>query len=102
MDDHACGADPAAEENILGYLPYDELKVHAMSKGQASKIKANIDAVTKKDKLMWNQVCPKYLRRWPCLPHGCKTFLMEIFAGCAMLTSVAHYAYGYISNQRAH
>ena len=72
VDDHACGADPAAEEHTLGYLAYDELKVHAMSKGQANMIKANVDAVTKKDKLMWNQVCPKYLRRRPCLPHGCK------------------------------
>ena len=70
--DHACGADPAAEEHTLGYLAYDELKVHAMSKGQANKIKANVDVVTKKDKLMWNQVCPKYLRRRPCLPHGCE------------------------------
>ena len=47
---------------------------------QANKVKANVDAVAKEDKLMRNQTCPKYLRRRPCLPHGCKIFL--IFAGC--------------------
>ena len=98
VDDHALGADPAAGEQTLGYLAYDELKVHSMSKSQANKVKANFDVVSKKDKLMWNQMCPKYLRKRPCL-HGCKTFLMEIFAGCAVLTSVAHFAHGYPTSE---
>ena len=98
VDDHTLGADPAAGEQTLGYLAYDELKVHSMSKSQANKVKANFDVVSKKDKLMWNQMCPKYLRKRPCL-HGCKTFLMEIFAGCAVLTSVAHFAHGYPTSE---
>ena len=58
VDDHSTGADPAAGELTLGYLAYDELKVHSMSKSQANKVKNNVEAVSKKDKLMWNQIIP--------------------------------------------
>ena len=94
LDAHSAD-EPDEPEAVVGYLAFDQLPVHAMSKQQAGRVKEHVDTVTKKDKLLWNQVCPRHLRRRPCLPHGCKTLLMEIFAGCAMLTAVAHRDYGY-------
>ena len=89
-DDNNTGEEPLA----LGYLAFDGMKTHAMSKGQATRHKENLDNVKGKDKLLWNQVCPYNLRRRPCVPRGCRTFLLEVF-GCAMLTGVLHHGYGY-------
>ena len=83
----------------MSYLAYDEMKAHTMSKNQASRVKESLESTSKKDKLMWNQVCPKNYRKRPCLPHGCRTLLLEVFAGCAMLSSVAHYSFGYPTSE---
>ena len=82
------------EVPAIGYLSYDEMLPQVLSKGQTSTLRNHIDGISGRDKVLWNQLCKRKVHRRVCLPRGCKTFLLEIFAGCAMLTSLAHYSYG--------
>ena len=79
-----------------GYIAVDEMKKHSMSRHQSTTFRAGVQALKGQDRIVWNQLGPdEPSRRRPYLPKGCKTLLMEIFAGCAMLTSLAHYTFGY-------
>ena len=76
----------------VGFLAIDEMRSKHMTSKQAQAVKNNMGEPKKKDRLVWNRLCPNEARRRPALPRGCKTFLFEIFAGCAMLSTLAHYA----------
>ena len=76
----------------VGFLAIDEMRSRSMTSKQGQTVKNGVDDLRKKDRLVWNRLCPGEARRRPALPRGCKTFLMEIFAGCAMLSTLAHYA----------
>ena len=78
--------------NDLGFLAIDEMRSQHMTQKQAQAVRNNVDELKKKDRLVWNNLCPGEARRRPALPRGCKTFLFEVFAGCAMLSTLAHYA----------
>ena len=78
-----------AEEPLLQerYLNVDETPTKVLSRAQKKQLKQDIYEVEKQDVSMWSTLQGKKHRT--ALPRGCGVFLMEIFAGCAMLTTMA-------------
>ena len=76
----------------VGFLAIDEMKSQHMTSKQAQHVRNGMDEMKKKDRWVWNKLYPNEARKRTPLPRGCKTFLLEIFAGCAMLSTLAHYA----------
>ena len=74
----------------LGFLAIDGLASKTMTGKQAQMVKNGVDNIKKKDRLVWNRLCPRGARRRLALPRGCRTFFLEIFSGCAMLSTLAH------------
>ena len=75
--------------NEVAYYTFDAEKARVMNKTQHSKFKDGVDGVKSKDRHLWNQIKPSRQRKYHELPRGCKTFLLEVFAGAAMLTQMA-------------
>ncbi|CAE7536321.1 RE2 [Symbiodinium microadriaticum] len=84
----ADGKDSDAEKEVA-YYTFDAEKARVMNKTQHFRVKEGVDGVKSKDRHMWNQIKPNRQRRHHELPRGCKTFLLEVFAGAAMLTQMA-------------
>ena len=80
------------EPTDIGFLAIDEMKSRSVTSKQAQAVRNGVDDLKKKDRLVWNRLSPGDARRRPALPRGCRTFLMEVFAGCAMLSTLAHYS----------
>ena len=59
-----------------------------MNKGQRHKFEIGIKEVAARDHHMWNQLASKQCKRnsQNLLPRGCRTFLLELFTGAALLT----------------
>ena len=93
MDDSDI-ANYSTEDQSPSYVATDALKSHAMGKTQATAFRSELGNIKNHDKLLWNQMCKQPTRKRVCLPRGCRTFLMDIFAGCAALTSLAQYSFG--------
>ena len=88
--------DPEEEqpECDIGYFAVDNEQPHVMSKQQHTRVKEGTAAVRARDRHLWSQVRPFRHRRSAELPRGCRTFLLEIFAGAAILTQVAYQDWG--------
>ena len=88
--------DPEEEqpECDIGYFAVDSEQPHVMSKQQHTRVKEGTAAVRARDRHLWSQVRPFRHRRSAELPRGCRTFLLEIFAGAAILTQVAYQDWG--------
>lgn len=71
------------------YIPLTEGKIKTLSKGQKKHLQETLDDVQKEDTAMWSTLKGQSLRPRRMLPRGCKTFLMEVFAGAATLSVVA-------------
>ena len=73
------------------YLAVDELKKTTLTKGQKKQLTQTINEVKDKNSHLWN--CPRSTRglaqQPQILPKGCRTFLLEIFAGAALLSLLA-------------
>ena len=71
------------------HLPLSSGSLKNMSKGQKKQLQDCLEAMEKEDCALWSTVSdrPRRLRRM--MPKGCKTFMMEIFAGAATLSYVA-------------
>ena len=69
------------------FMPLDEQKCHKMNKQQKKHFQQDLSEVQAQDQAMWTALYAQPRPRQ--LPRGCKTFLLEIFAGAAMLTSMA-------------
>lgn len=69
------------------FLSLENEKKKTMSKGQKKMIEQSIQEVQASDISMWSTL--RGHRSMSPLPKGCKVFLMEIFAGAAVLTSMA-------------
>ena len=87
----AMPADSQVDEmdKEVAYYTFDAEKARVMNKTQHFRVKEGVDGVKSKDRHMWNQIKPSRHRRHHELPRGCKTFLLEVFAGAAMLTQMA-------------
>lgn len=69
------------------YVPIEEEQSKTLTKGQKRKLKEEVDEVHQADFSMWSRLRGR--RNAVCLPRGCGAFLMEVFAGAAVLTSMA-------------
>ena len=99
-DDEESG-DPTSDlkdEDLHGaataYLSFDEMPGRTMNKSQTAKVDHGIKEVTQQDHHMWNQISGGRARRHSLLPRGCRTFLLEIFAGAAILSHIVASDYG--------
>ena len=95
IDEHDVASEEAYQTEMdVGFLALDELKGQALTRGKATRVDEGIDNVKRKDQAMWNQLSKenirgKKARRHSLLPRGCRTFLLEIFAGAAVLSHMA-------------
>ncbi|CAE7219311.1 TY4B-J [Symbiodinium sp. KB8] len=78
----------------IGYFAVDAEQPHVMNRQQHARVKEGTAAVRARDRHLWSQVRPFRHRRTAELPRGCRTFLLEIFAGAAILTQVAYQDWG--------
>eukprot|EP00435_Cladocopium_sp_Y103_P018811 s2728_g4.t1 len=78
-------------DNLGGssYMPISEGKVKIMSKKQRKHLQDSLHDVEKEDCAMWSTLGTEIKRPRKMLPRGCKSFLMEIFAGAATLSTLA-------------
>ena len=83
-------------ESEVDDLAIDGGNTRTMSKQQGEKVDAGLRDVTAKDHHLWNQLSSKEKRRRrTLLPRGCKTFLLKVFAGVAMLSHIASQDFGF-------
>ena len=68
------------------YLNLDEEVIKPLSRNQKRDLRDKLAEIQTGEQAMWSQL--RHQRR-PPLPRGCKTFLMEVFAGAAVLSSLA-------------
>ena len=61
--------------------------IKTLSKGQKKQLKDDIHELEQKDQCLWGHLRGK--KHHASLPRGCRVFLMEIFAGAAVLTTLA-------------
>ena len=82
------------------HLAVDELPSHrrVFTKGQKKAYVQEVAAVHEHDSQLWNNLRSQKSHVPRTLPKGCRTFLMEIFAGAAILSSLAA-EYGYRVSQ---
>ena len=81
----------------VGFLALDEETPHVMNRHQHGRVKEGTATVKSHDRHLWNQIRPRRparQRRPSELPRGCRTFLLEIFAGAAILSQVAFQDFG--------
>ena len=69
------------------FLSIENEKKKTMTKGQKKMLEQSIKEVEASDISMWSTLRGR--KSMSPLPKGCKVFLMEIFAGAAVLTSMA-------------
>ena len=82
------------EDLELPHLDLSSCKVKVLSKGQKKNLVESLDEVEKEDLAMWSTLRQErdggsHQRHQKLLPRGCKSFLLEIFAGMATLTMMA-------------
>ena len=69
------------------FLSLENEKKKTMSRGQKKMVEQSLQEVQASDISMWSTL--RGHKSMSPLPKGCKVFLMEIFAGAAVLTSMA-------------
>ena len=92
IDEHL-HAEPE-EEHVLtpeAHLAVDKITKTALTKGQKKQLKDTLQDVKETDGHMWDclRATQQLSFRQRILPKGCKTFLLEIFAGAALLSMIA-------------
>ena len=78
--------------NTEVHIRLDEEQPKTLTKNQKRQLEEELNELGEQDQAMWSQLqsTPRRGRRsGVCLPRGCKVFLLEIFAGAAMLSSIA-------------
>ena len=81
--------EPYADTSGDVYMPISEGKVKIMSRKQRKHLQESLQDVEKEDCAMWSMLGTEVKRPRKMLPRGCKSFLMEIFAGAATLSALA-------------
>ena len=79
------------EEDTLSYVNLAESPRKVMTRGQRKMMTESTEAVHKEDLALWGTLRHHQGLRRPgrLLPSGCRCFLMELFAGAAILTTMA-------------
>ncbi|CAE7218885.1 unnamed protein product [Symbiodinium sp. CCMP2592] len=80
-----------AETEVGMIAAFDEEKPITLNKGQKRQLQEVSDNVGRQDAAMWSELqgVPAYRRTSRLLPRGCRSFVMELFAGAAAITAVA-------------
>ena len=98
MDDHISEegeeepVEVSGKEVEAGYerhLPLAEESIKVLSKGQKKQLQESLDEMDHQDSALWSTLASKPRQPKKMLPKGCRTFLMELFAGTATLTLMA-------------
>ena len=71
------------------YIPIQSENVKILSRKQRKHLQESLDDVEKEDCALWSSLGTEMKRPRKMLPRGCKSFLMEIFAGAATLSCLA-------------
>ena len=79
--------DGESVEFSESYIALDEETNKTMTKQQKKQLEKGLAEVKAHDQCLWSTLKSSKTSR--PLPRGCRTFLLEIFAGAALLTSVA-------------
>lgn len=89
-DEVAMPVTLATEQELCQYEKFLDVSLEpckVLSKGQKKMISQNVAELDSSDISLWATL--KNQKAKTPLPRGCKVFLMEIFAGAAVLTSMA-------------
>ncbi|CAE7237433.1 RE2 [Symbiodinium necroappetens] len=78
-------------ENTGMFASFDEEKPVVLNKGQKKALRDYSDSINREDTAMWAELkgVPAYRRASRLLPRGCRSFVLELFAGAAALTAMA-------------
>ena len=71
------------------HVPFQEGDVKILNKGKKKELEERLHEMEKEDSALWSTLGTEVRRPRRLLPRGCKTFLMEIFAGAATLSCLA-------------
>ena len=75
------------------FAAFDEEKPTVLTKGQRRHLQDGSDGLQRHDATLWAQLDPRPSQKARAcqrlLPKGCRTFLLELFAGAAALTAMA-------------
>ena len=82
------------ESAAVGYMAYDHMKGRTMTRSQGNSWKKHVHDMHNSDQCLWSQISTQRRRR-SLLPRGCRTFLLEIFAGAALLSDICAREYGH-------
>ena len=80
--------DSDSVEFSESYIALDEETNKTMTKQQKKQLEKDLAEVKAHDQCLWSTLKSSKTSR--PLPRGCRTFLLEIFPGAALLTSVAN------------
>ena len=83
----ASPSSSASTSSLEVHLDMEKENVKTLTKGQKKQLKDDIYELEQKDTCMWSHL--RGQRHRTSLPRGCRVFLMEIFAGAAVLTTLA-------------
>ena len=84
--------DKIEEDHELSCLALEECSIKVLSKGQKKQLQSSMESVEKEDTALWCTLKSAKMMNTSSrksVGRGCKTFLMELFAGAATLTWMA-------------
>ena len=78
-------------ENTGMFAAFDEEKPVVLNRGQKKALREHSDNLGREDVAMWAELkgTPDYRRASRLLHRGCRSFVLELFAGAAALTALA-------------
>ena len=77
------------EKAEVRHMPAVEGSVKVLNRKQKKHLQENLEDMEKEDCALWSTLSKENKRPSRMLPKGCKTFLMELFAGAATLSYMA-------------
>lgn len=81
--------DFVESDTDVSVVPLEPSKVKNMNKKQKKHLQESCVDLEKEDCAMWSSLTSRPRRPSRMLPRGCRTFLMEMFAGAATLSYMA-------------
>ena len=89
VDDDDSNLTEEESQGEQGHLPFHELKKKILTKNQKKMLHESLGDMEKEDCAMWSVLQGDVKRPRRMLPKGCRSFVMEVFAGAATLSCIA-------------
>ena len=85
------GGEQVCEEEagFEKHLPIQDEEIKILNRGKKKELSERLQDMEKEDSALWSTLGTTVRRPKRLLPRGCKTFLLEIFAGAATLSCLA-------------